>query len=84
MNSNENTNVLKVAVHKKPYVTRGGLTCHKWHGFYVYAGANPIGPRGGRCGNCVDGNSVSGQLRTREEAHAFAERYARDHHGTIV
>lgn len=80
----ESSKVLKVAVHREPYITDQGHKCYRWYGYHVYAGENPEGPRRGRCGNCVHGEDVSGQLRSRALADDFAARFAQAHHGVVV
>ena len=67
---------IKVTVHSVPSVTSEGHVCKKWPRYFVAAGANPCGPRGGRCGVMMDGERVSSFLSSWEKARAAAEAYA--------
>lgn len=75
---NEDLNLLtkKVSVHTTPYITRRGYQCLKYSQYFVFAGFNPRGPRGGTIGNCVDGERVAGPFRDKAAAHAAACRIA--------
>lgn len=66
----------KVAIHVLPYVTRGGHKCLKWVRWYIYLGRNPLGPRGGHRGTCVDAHCVAGPFRNRLDAANHARIYA--------
>jgi len=64
----------KVAVHTLGWVTKDGHTCANWAGYRVAVGHNPFGPRGGTCGNVVDGKFVTKQLSSREKANQIATK----------
>ena len=49
---------LKIAIHKLPYITKDGHACHAWQRQAIVVGPNPLGPRGGHCGDFVDGKRV--------------------------
>ena len=73
-----NIKKMKVAIHTVPYITLSGHTCRKHAEYLVVAGANPLGPRGGRCGSIVDGEFVSGRIGKWDAAADFALDYARE------
>lgn len=49
----------------------------------VFAGANPFGPRGGRCGNVMDGECIARNLRWAE-AVQVADEFVTNHPGTSL
>jgi hypothetical protein len=57
---------MSAVVHIVGSVTREGYRTH-WLESLVVIGKNPRGPRGGRCGNWVDG-SIYRRCRTYQEA----------------
>lgn len=69
--------VTKVAVHGMGWVTKDGWICQRWGQYHVFAGSNPVGPRGGRCGNIESGYDAAGyRFRKRLEAEKFGKQYA--------
>lgn len=58
---------MKVAVHVMHYVTNSGHQSMypRWH---VFSGPDPLGPRGGHQGTCVNGKRLFGPFRTSAEA----------------
>ena len=67
--------ILKIAVHSVPTLTKSGYFCHKWRVFLVVVGKNPHGPRGGAGGLIVDGY-VAARFRKLKQAREFAENLA--------
>lgn len=67
---------MRVTVHSEGWETKSGYVCLKWREYWVFLGNNPLGPRGGRCGNVVDGKRVAGRFRNPKEAWVFAKRLA--------
>jgi len=68
----------KVTVHSMGWVTKNGFTCINWAGYRVAVGHNPFGPRGGTCGNIVDGKFVTRQLSSRKKADEIAAKILKD------
>jgi hypothetical protein len=50
--------------------------------FAVFAGKNPFGPRGGRCGNVMDGECIAQKLLWAEAVHVF-DKFIATHPGTL-
>jgi len=65
---------VKVTVHSMGWVTKDGYTCINWAGYRVAVGRNPYGPKGGTCGNVVDGKFVTKQLSSRKKANEIAAK----------
>lgn len=47
-----------------------------WTSYRVFAGVNPLGPRGGRCGIAVNANQITGRDHGFPVALRIARRYA--------
>ena len=58
----------KLAIHTVPSVTKAGFECLRWRSWVIFAGSNPLGPRGGRNGKVVAGRRVAGACRSYAEA----------------
>lgn len=71
-----------IAIHTEPTVTRKGFVCKKWRQFRVVVGFRPYGPRGGTCGNWINGQSI-GLFKTYAEAVQFTASEA-DKHGYLI
>jgi|GEM_PF-6091146 len=69
---------VKVVVHRMDWVTKAGYRCLAWPGYRVAVGLNPYGPRGGKCGNVVDGKWVTRQLSSRMKAEEIAAQIRKD------
>ena len=69
---------VEVVVHRMDWVTKAGYRCLAWSGYRVAVGPNPCGPRGGRCGNVVDGKWVTRQLSSRQKAEEIAAQIGKD------
>ncbi len=70
---------LKIAIHKEISIQESaklnGL-CIRIR-YVVVVGRNPLGPRGGHCGNYVDGRPVDdGDFVSFEKARKFARLYS--------
>lgn len=74
---------IKVTVHAVPYITRAGHICLKYSSYFVAAGIQPLGPKGGRCGVIVDGEQVSRLFNSRQAAEAEAAAYAASHDAVL-
>ena len=66
----------KVAVHRYGWQTKAGFVCRSWGEYWVVVGSNPVGPKGGTCGNFESGNRVGHRFRRRAEAENYARRLA--------
>lgn len=77
--SNHDSRKLKIAIHSMPWLSRRtGHRTAQWCEYWVCVGANPLGPRGGACGNAVGVDEWHGRYRTKEIARRVAERLAAD------
>jgi hypothetical protein len=65
---------MKVTVQSSGYVTRAGYVSSKWYEFFIVVGRNPVGPRGGKCGNYVDGHQVGSRFRKYDDALKAAQQ----------
>jgi hypothetical protein len=68
----------KITVHTTSWVTSKGYVCHRWPAYFVIAGRNPLGPRGGKNGKFVDGRQVGHRFKKFEDAHNFAKQFAKE------
>ena len=60
------TKTKKVAIHSCTASGANGNVYPGFHQYFIYVGSNPVGPRGGTCGNVVAGSRVAGPFRTYE------------------
>lgn len=67
---------MKIAVHRKNWL--------HWGGYVVFAGENPLGPRGGRLCSVVDAQRVSEPFKEKSDADEFAARLAAKNNWEIV
>jgi hypothetical protein len=61
---------MKLAIHTQTYVNRQGNPNPGWRSWFIFRGTNPVGPRGGRCGNVLNGRCVAGPFRSLVAAEA--------------
>lgn len=75
---------LKVTLHTKIKLSysSGRKVVYRVSKNWVVEGRNPLGPRGGHCGNIVNGKLVAGEFETFDQALEFALIYAflKGHH----
>ena len=67
------TKTKKVAIHSCTASGANGNVYLGFHQYFIYVGSNPVGPRGGKCGNAVAGNRVAGPFRTYELAEQYIQ-----------
>lgn len=74
-----------IAVHRVPWSTITGRT-RGWHEYQVWAGEQPLGPRGGHCGQAVSACrlGVNRRFRTSHQALDAARELAQRTGGRIV
>ena len=75
---------VKVTVHSWPWVTGEGHSCLRWSEYWVVIGANPLGPRGGRHGNVVNGHRVGKRFRRYEDALDSATELAAQNNYELI
>ena len=67
---------MKIAVHRKNWL--------HWGGYVVFAGENPLGPRGGRQCNVVAAKPMGEAFKEKPDADAFAQKLATENGWEIV